>query len=167
MRIFLSRLIHDFGIRRNILAGLVGLVVGGCFGFGLIMWANRNATVVVREAQEVDGVASLSGHIDLFFDIDRVRDCPSETSRWLWTWVEHGGERIKQFYPLVNTATTLTEIGRGQRFILTIPIPPGIWPGQWYYWSKTTEHCPFLPNLLQSRIHESTDIPIEILDKAP
>ena len=164
MRLFLYHLVHDLAMRRNVLAGVVGLLLGGGVGFALIVWGNRNATVVVREAQEVDRVATRAGHIDLYFDLDRVRDCPSETSRWLWTWVDHDGDLIKQFYPLVNTSTALTAIGRNQRFILTLPIPPGIWPGQWFYWSKTIEHCPFFPNLFQSRVRESTDIPIEILD---
>ncbi|WP_158746094.1 hypothetical protein [Acidisphaera sp. L21] len=133
----------------------------------MIVWTNRISPIVIHEAQEVDGVATRNGHIDLYFEFDRTRDCPTDTSRWLWTWVDHNGTRIKQFYPLLNTTTTLTDVGRDQRFILTIPIPPGVWQGQWYYWSKTVDHCSLLAGLFQSRIRESNDIPIQIVADAP
>ena len=167
MRTFLHALTRGPMCRRNILAGLAGLLLGSLLGFAMIMWSNRNDPVVIHEAQEVDGVASRTGHIDLVFGFDRVRDCPSETTRWLWTWTDYHGERIKQFYPLLSTTATMTDIGRNQHFILTIPVPPGVWPGQWFYWSKTIEHCTLFPSLFQARIRESSDIPIQIRDEAP
>ena len=153
--------------RHNILAGFAGLALGSLLGCALILWANHLAPVVVREVHELDGVAPLKGHLDFYVNLDRNRDCPSETSRWLWTWVDHNGEKIKQFYPLLNTATTLTDFGRDQHFILSIPVPPGIWPGQWFYFSKTVEHCSILPSLFRSAIRESSDVPVRIVDEAP
>ncbi len=153
--------------RKDLLAGLAGLCLGSLAGCYLILWTNSVTPVVIHEVHEVDGAAPRNGHLDIYVDMDRNRDCPSETSRWLWTWVDHNGERIKQFYPLVNTATTLSDLGRNQRFILSIAVPPGIWPGNWFYWSKTVEHCPFLPSLFRSTIRESSDIPVHITGEDP
>ncbi len=153
--------------RQNLIAGLAGLLIGSLVGCALILWTNHVTPVVVHEVHEIDGIAPRNGHLELYVDMDRNRDCPAETSRWLWTWVDHDGERIKQFYPLVNTTTTLSDIGRNQRFILSIPVPPGVWPGEWFYWSKTIEHCSFLPSFFRSVIRESSDIPVRIVSEAP
>ncbi len=153
--------------RQNIIAGLSGVLLGGLFGCTLILGSNHASPVVMHEEHEVDGRAPRNGHLDLYVDMDRNRDCPSETSRWLWTWVDHEGERLKQFYPLVNTSTTISDLGHNQHFILSIPIPPGVWTGQWYYWSKTVEHCSLLPSLFRSPVRETSDIPVRIFDEAP
>lgn len=163
----LVALLRSRSVRRNLLAGAVGLLIGSLSGCVLIVWTNRMTSVVIHEAHELDATAPRHGHLDLYVDLDRNRDCPSETSRWLWTWVDHNGERIKQYYPLVNTITTLSDIGRNQRFILSLPVPPGIWPGDWFYWSKTTEHCSLLPSLFRSAIRESIDIPVRITGDNP
>lgn len=150
-----------------VVAGLSGVLLGGLFGCALIVGSHHGPPVVIHEEHELDGKAPLRGHIDLYMDLDRLRDCPSETSRWLWTWVDYNGRRVKQFYPLLNTTTTLSDLGHDQSFILSIPIPPGVWPGQWYYWSKTVEHCSLLPGLFRTPVRESSDIPINIIDETP
>ena len=86
----------------------------------------------------------------------------SETSRWLWTWIDHDGTKIKQFFPLTNTSTTVTDAGENQKFIVSIPLPAGIWEGTWFYWAKTVEHCSFLPALFRSPIRETPDIAVQI-----
>ena len=153
--------------RQNLAAGCAGLFVGSLIGCGLILWNNHVTPVVVHETHEIEASTPRNGHLDLYIELDRNRDCPAETSRWLWTWVEHNGERIKQFYPLVNTTTTLSDVGHDQRFILSVPIPQGVWPGQWFYWSKTVEHCSILPSLFTSNVRESSDIPVRISGEAP
>ena len=152
---------------RNSAAAVTGLLLGSLLGCTMILWTNHVIPVVVHEAHEIEGTAPRNGHLDLYIDLDRNRDCPAETSRWLWTWVDHNGERIKQFLPLVNSSTSLSDLGHDQHFILSIPIPPGVWPGQWYYWSKTIEHCSLLPSLFRATIRESSDIPVRILDEVP
>ncbi len=153
--------------RRNVSAGLCGLVIGCTFGYGVITWGNRSAPVIVHDEHEIGSHAVVNGHIDLYFNLDRTRDCPAETSHWLWTWVANGEDRVKLFYPLTNNATTLTDVGKGQKFILSIPVPRGIWPGQWFYWSKSIEHCSLLQGLFRSAVRESRDIPIRIVTENP
>ncbi len=114
------------------------------------------------------GVATLgSGHIDIFVDLDRIRDCPAETSRWLWTWVTYDGRPTKQYYPLSSSSTSLSDPGRDQHLILSFPIPVGVQPGLWHFWSKTVEHCSLFPSLFQglfrSPIRESPDVPVSIV----
>ena len=167
MKAFLGPLARSLVRRQNVLAGLSGLLIGCTLGCGLIVWSNRGAPVIVHDEHEIDSPVAYNGHIDLYINLDRVRDCPSETSRWLWTWVENNGDRIKLFYPLMSNNTTLTDIGQGQRLILSIPIPPGVWPGQWYYRAKTVEHCSLLPNFFRSQIQESSNIPIHIVAGKP
>ncbi len=167
MKPILQSLIRSFVCRRTILAGLSGLVIGSTSGYTLIMWSNRSPAVLVHDEHELASTTVSNGHIDFYVDLDHIRDCPTETSRWLWTWTEHKGEQVKLFYPLANSTTTLTDIGQDQRFILSIPIPTGVWPGQWFYWSKSVEHCSLLPNLFRSAVRESRDIPVRIIAEDP
>jgi hypothetical protein len=153
--------------RQTIVAGLTGLLVGSLSGCVLIVWSHRYPPVIMHQERSVEEAAVLNGHLDLYVDLDRVRDCPSETSRWLWTWVDYNGQRLKQFYPLFNTSAAISTLGRDQRFIISIPLPPGLWAGDWYYWSKTVERCPFPSSLFRNPILESSDIPIHILSVAP
>ena len=159
--------IHRRVWRQTVFAGLTGLFIGSLFGCALIISTNRNSPVVVHEERGLNAIAVRNGHLDLYIDLDRVRDCPSETSRWLWTWTERDGERIKQFYPLINTTTTLSDIGRDQHFILSIPVPPGIWAGDWFYLSKTFEHCSMLPHFFRNPVRESSSIPVRITSEVP
>ena len=147
---------------QNLLAGVGGVLIGGVVGFSLLLWSSRTAPLIIRSVYELDGVVAQGGHLDIVFDIDRLRDCPSETSRWLWTWVDQDGRRMRQFFPLVSTPTAITDAGLDQHFILSVPLPAGIWPGEWFYISRTIEHCPLLPSLFRPYIHESPDIPIHI-----
>ncbi len=163
MRSFFAGLTRSAMCRRNIIAGLAGLVLGSISGYALILWSNRNAPVIVHDEHEIEGDVSSSGHIDIYVGLDRLRDCPAETSRWLWTWVNHDGMRIKQFFPLFSSSIALTDVGRDQHFILTVPVPRGVWPGHWFYWSKTIEHCSLFPAMFRSPIRESADIPIRII----
>ena len=163
----LALLARSLVCRRNVSAGLCGLIIGCTFGYGVIVWGNRSGSVIMHDEHEVGSHAVVNGHIDLYLDLDRVRGCPAETSRWLWTWVENGEDRIKLFYPLTNSATTLTDVGSGQKLILSVPVPRGIWPGQWFYRSKSVEHCSFLQDLFHSTVRESRDIPIRIVAESP
>ena len=163
VRTLVTLLLRDPACRRNILAGITGLLLGSASGYALILWSNRNAPVIVHDEHSVGAATLRSGHIDIFIDLDRMRDCPAETSRWLWTWVTHEGRQIKQFYPLASSATSLSDPGRDQRLILSLPIPAGVQPGRWFFWSKTIEHCSLFPSLFRSPIRESADIPISIV----
>jgi hypothetical protein len=115
--------------RSNILAGLAGLLLGSVAGFGLILRAHRISPIIIYSAYELDGVVPLGGHLDLLFDVNRTRDCPSQTSRWLWTWVKRDNKLIRQYRPLSNSNASITDAGSAQKFILSMPIPAGIWPG--------------------------------------
>ena len=163
-RNLIALLLRDPVCRRNILAGITGLLLGSASGYALIIWTNRNSPVIVHDEHSVGSATLGSGHIDIFIDLDRVRDCPAETTRWLWTWVTHNGRQIKQFYPLADSATSLSDPGRDQQLILSLPIPVGVKPGQWFFWSKTIEHCSLFPSLFRSPVRESADIPVSIVE---
>lgn len=160
------------GLRRvvhwhNVAARLVGFAAGFGLGLSMLIYAGERQPVIVHSAYELDGVSARGGHLDIFFDLDRQRDCPAETSRWLWTWVDHDGVQIKQYFPLTSSATTLTDVGAGQRFILSIPLPSGLWAGTWYYWSKTVEHCSLLPYFFHSPNRETPNIPVQVTTSDP
>ena len=153
--------------RQTVLAGVSGLMLGSIIGCLLIVWSHQGAPVIVHEEHEIDGTALRNGHIDLYVELDRVRDCPSDTSRWLWTWTEKDGQRIKQFYPMVHSTTAPSDLGDAQHFIIRIPVPSGVWAGNWFYFSKTFEHCSLLSGLFRNPTRESGNIPVRILDEAP
>ncbi len=155
---YLRRVLH----RQNMIAGLVGIVLGSGFGFTLLVWAEQRPPVVIHSAYALNEVATRGNHLDILFELDRRRDCPTETSRWLWIWIDHDGTQIKQFFPLTNTTTSVTDAGDDQEFVLSIPLPAGLWEGTWFYWAKTVEHCSFLPALFRSPIRETPDIAVQI-----
>ena len=150
--------------RSNILAGLAGLLLGSAAGFGLILQAHRTSPVIIYDAYELDGVVHQGGHIDLLFDIDRTRNCPSQTSRWLWTWVRHDNDLIRQYFPLSNSNAAITDAGGAHKFVLSLPIPPGVWPGKWFYTSKTIERCPIILGLESLKLLQAPDIPVRVLN---
>jgi hypothetical protein len=150
--------------RSNILAGLAGLFIGSAAGFSLILRAHRTSPVTIYSAYELDGVVHPGGHLDLLFDVDRTRDCPSQTSRWLWTWVRHDNEFIRQYFPLTSSNASITDAGTTEKFILSMPIPVDIWPGEWFYTAKTIERCPIIPGLENSKILQAPDIPVRVVD---
>ncbi len=149
--------------RKSILAGAVGLALGTWFSCILILRIGDRPPVVVHQIREVSDKVGRKGHIELFVELDRKQNCPSVTSQWLWTWIDFHGERIKQFYPLASDATGPSDPGHDQKYVLSIPVPPDIWPGEWFYWSKTVENCPFLPSLFRPSTRESGNLPIRIL----
>jgi len=163
MKVVLASL-HRVLQRQNMIVGLVGMTLGSGLGFFLLVWTGQRPPVIVHSAYALNGVAARGGHLDIFFELDRQRDCPTETSRWLWTWVDHDGVKVKQFFPLTNTSTTVTDAGENQEFILSLPLPAGLWEGTWFYWAKTVEHCRFLPVLFRSPIRETPDIAVQITD---
>ncbi len=163
MRALLAALTRSPICRRNIVAGLVGLLLGSASGYLLILRSSQYAPVIIHEEREVNASTVRDGHIDIYIDLDRLRDCPAETSRWLWTWVDYNGIRTKQFFPLASSATTMSDPGRDQHLILSLPLPAGVWAGEWYYWAKTVEHCALVPSLFRSPVRETADIPIRIL----
>ena len=167
MKAILGPLVRSLVRRQNVIAGMTGILTGGILGYGFIIWSNCGAPVIVHDEHEIGSFVAINGHVDLYVNLDRTRDCPSETSRWLWTWIDNNGSRIKLYYPLMNSSTTLTDVGQDQKFVVSMPIPAGIWPGQWYYWSKTVEHCSLFANLLHPQIRESSSIPIYIAAKKP
>jgi hypothetical protein len=71
---------------------------------------------------------------------------------------------MKQYFPLTSSNTTITNTGRGQHFILSLQLPPGLWAGEWYYFAKTVEHCSLLPALSHVKILETPQIPVQIVD---
>lgn len=148
--------------RRHTLAGVVGVVLGSVVGFSSILWGNRADSVVFTNVYELDGTATRQGRIDIVLNINRTRVCPAEVSRWLWTWVDNHGIRTRQFFPLPGSSGALSSPGAGQHIIVSLPLPSGIWPGEWYYFSRTVEHCSFFPWLFQARMTESPQVPIQV-----
>jgi hypothetical protein len=150
--------------RQNIAASLTGVFLGTFLGLCLIVWSSRTSPVVINSVYELKAGASHGGHIDIIFDIDRLRECPSETSRWLWTWVDRDGVRMRQYFPMPDTSANVTALGKNQHFILSLPLPVGIWPGDWFYFAKTIEHCSFLSSIFPPRTLVTPEIPIRIID---
>jgi hypothetical protein len=131
----------------GVVAGLAGALFGAALGAWVIVRNESLEPLVVKAAYQLNGVVHRDGRLDLVWTIDRVRDCASQSTRWLWTWVEQDGVRMKQFFPLVSSNAVVTGEGLNQRYVLSLPLPPGVWAGDWFYFARTVEYCPIFYRL--------------------
>lgn len=159
----------DVNIRswaRSLWAGALSGVLLGLFGGAFIISAfGGPPPVTIREVREVNGVALRGGRLDLLFTGDRTRQCPVVTSRYLWRWAEVDGEPIRQFVPLGTSLSGLTPVGGNKRILLSLPVPPDMPEGEWFYWSRSTSECPRLFGLSYSAVYQTPDIPVRIISR--
>lgn len=148
---------------RSLWAGAVGGVMLGLLGGAVLITAIGDPPITIREAHETDGVVLSGGRLDLVFTIDRARQCPSITSRYLWRWIDMDGEQLRQFVPLGTSPSGITPVGENQRVMMSLAIPPDLAEGEWFYWSRTTTQCPGLFDLSNPAVHQAPDIPVRIV----
>lgn len=141
---------------------LGGVVLGLLGGAAIILAIGEPPPVTIRAAQEVDGVALRGGRLDLLFTIDRTRDCPATTSRYLWRWLEVDGTSLRQFVPLGTSASASTLIGENNRVMISLSLPSDLPEGEWFYWSRSVSYCYGILSNLRPIIHQTPNIPVHI-----
>jgi hypothetical protein len=154
---------------RRLLAMLVGcaigLAAGLSVGLGALLFVLHQPAIEVQSLQENDGVAVRGGTIDLVATVDRTRLCESSSSRYLWRWIDWKGKRIRQFVPIsAPSGSPAVDVGESQ-FMLSLPVPPGVEDGSWFYRSNTADHCPWLPHFITGASErQSADVPVKVVD---
>lgn len=136
-----------------------GIATGATF-VAIDILGNRPAAVI-NSAIDANTVTYRDGRIQLYFDVARNRDCATTTTRWLWTWVTYKGDKMRIFMPLGVSLTGLTDIGN-ERYLLSLPVPSGVWDGTWFYYERSSISCGGMLSLLRDTVSEIPSIPIEI-----
>jgi hypothetical protein len=138
-------------------------VVGGAMCALPLLWylASGPSVSVITQPYELDGIAQRGDHLDIYFDVSKTRDCPTEVTRLLWRWQDFKGKTVRNIVVLGSTPTSITDMG-DNAFILSMPVPANMAPGQWYYSSRSVSHCGFLPSLFPTRVTKTVDVPVTI-----
>ena len=151
-------------VRSLWIGALGGVVLGLLGGAALVLAISEAPPVTVRDAREVDGIAHRGGRLDLLFTIDQTRDCPVTTSRYLWRWLKVDDVLIRQFVPLDTSSNALPLIDEANRIVLSLQLPPELPEGEWFYWSRSIDHCRSFFNFFDPSIRQTTNIPVRIVN---
>ena len=153
-------------VRSLWIGALGGVVVGLLGGAALVLAISEAPPVAVREAREVDGVALRGGRLDLLFTIDRTRDCPVTTSRYLWRWLKVDDVPVRQFVPLSTSFNAPPLADEAGRIVISLQLPPELPEGEWFYGSRSVDYCGSFINFLNPSIRQTPDIPVRIINNS-
>lgn len=141
-----------------------GVLIGLVLGAALVGMLDLRVPVQVGDMREVDGITARGGRLDLLVHMDRAEPCVNLTTRFLWTWTEVDGQRMRMFVPLGSASMGVSPLaGKDQRFVLSVPIPPDLPEGEWFYRSRVVDTCPGLFQFPVSTLRETPDIPVQIV----
>lgn len=146
---------------KHVVSTAVTLGLGLVVGLGVAASRQQGVPVVITDMHEADGVAARGGMIDLVLKTQRNRFCPSETQRWIWRWIEIDGQKARQFVPLVVTGAA--PVAGDGWVMLSIPVPSGMQPGDWFYRSITVERCSWLPAPFRPGVWQTPDIAVKVV----
>lgn len=120
----------------------VGLVVG-TIGLALL---ERSPALRILAEEDAGHVAQNDGRIFVFTRSERSRACKLATTHWLFTMVKHDdtGDLVRAYVPIAEDGPVpVTALGV-TGYILSVPLPPGLWPAQWYWIEARAETCGLL-----------------------
>jgi hypothetical protein len=135
--------------------------VGALASYLSLELLDHEPATVIKAAFNADDVTYRDGSIQIFLDVNKLRECPTTTSRWIWTWVDYKGEEVPLYKSLGGGNLSEIDVGE-QRFIRSIPVPRGVWDGTWYYLERYVAHCGGILSLFHNRDSEINGIPIII-----
>jgi hypothetical protein len=129
------------GLRYTVGMILVGLIAGSIVAAIALAVAERSPALRILAQEDAGAVAQNDGRILIFSKINRNRSCVIETTHWLFTLVDHAGETVRAYVPIAEDGPVpVHALGRTD-YVLTVPLPPGLWPGKWYWLESRTEMC--------------------------
>ena len=160
-----------------VLVWCIGLGFGLSIGVVLVAIIDGRPPVVVTEFRETDGMVVQGGRINLLIEVDKHRDCPTQTARYLWRWVDDPdwpGQHVRLYVPIVGPPVSLSPVGEAQRSILSLSLSSDIAPGEgWFYESKSVRSCARFPVFNGLAVTQTRPIPIKVMtaeeagDRAP
>jgi hypothetical protein len=120
---------------------LAGLFLGAAVATLAVTLAQREPALHVLAQSDAGQVAQNDGRILIYTRIDRTRSCPVETTHWLFTQVNHGGDLVRTYVPIAEDGPVpIRELGLSS-YVLSVPLPPGLWPAEWYWLESRAETC--------------------------
>lgn len=138
-----------------------GLVLGALGSTVLMTLAERRPAIQILHQADAGGVAQNDGRILVYSAINRERSCNTETSHWLFTIVNRDGRDVRAYIPIAEDGPVPVQ-GMGEtNYILSVPLPPGLWPAKWYWLESRTDFCGVFGWLLPI-YSESTPLQIDI-----
>ncbi len=118
-----------------------GLILGAAIAATILTVAERSPALKILAQADAGQVAQNDGRILIYARIDRVRSCKAEVTHWLFTLIDHDGERVRAYVPISEDGPVpLRDIGQAS-YVLSVPLPPGLWPGEWYWLESRAERC--------------------------
>jgi hypothetical protein len=140
---------------------LVTLLLGVFLGSIIIQIAQRAPPVEMLAMYDAGDIAAHDGRIFIYQRIQRTRICQTLTTRFLYTMVNHDGEKVPSVVPLEpDSSIPFTDLGTSS-WIQSFKLPDGLWPGEWKFVSKSVDYCSPL-DWLAPRRHESAPIVVDI-----
>lgn len=128
---------------RSISLFLLWLLVGSLGGvvlFVLLTVLDRRPPGQIRQMFDANTITYRDGRLQFYCSVDRTRQCSSDVARWLWTKVKYNGQDVELRMPLDSTPMDPARTGP-QTYLLSLPLPDGIWDGQWYYRATSVSTC--------------------------
>jgi len=132
--------------------GLIGVAAG--------IYATKRPPVVILELRGAGGVAVRGGWLDIDVRLVRNRICDPKVDQWLWQWQDG----VKHWVALPIMPSPPVELDQEAHYILSIPVPANVIPGQWNYMTRTRDDCPSVFTLRPETVRDGKDISIIIAD---
>ena len=143
-------------------AFLIAILVGQAVGALMVLAFVPRNPIIVGNVREVDGVVVRGQWLELEFSLVRNQDCGAKVERWLWHWAAPD----EKYWVQLNTAgaNPPTKIGEQAKYILAIPVPSAVTPGDWFYWSRTIDYCGLRSTIFGENVRESANIPVRVVN---
>jgi hypothetical protein len=121
-------------------------VIGLALGSVVLAALERSPALRILSEEDAGQVAQNDGRILVYTKSDRARSCKLATTHWLFTMVKNGdrGDLVRAYVPIAEDGPVpVTALGV-TGYILSVPLPPGLWPAQWYWIEARAETCGIL-----------------------
>lgn len=138
-----------------------GLVAGAIIAGIVITLAERRPAIRILHQADAGRVAQNDGRILVYSAINRERSCNTQASHWLFTVVNRDGHEVRTYIPIAEDGPVPVR-GLGETsYILSVPLPPGLWPAKWFWLESRTDFCGLFGWLFPI-YSESDPLPIDI-----
>lgn len=141
---------------------IVGSLVLGVFLALVILTLSERAPAMHVLAQSDAGQAAANdGRLLVYMKVNRVRWCKVEATHRLFTMIKHDSDDVPVYVPIVEDgAAPVNHLGVTS-YVLSVPLPAGLWPSDWYWLESRIEYCGWLGWLFPI-YSESAPLPINI-----
>lgn len=128
------------GIVSMFFIALFAACVGAGIGAISLEAFDRRPPTVIKQLFDANSITYRDGRIQLFYRVQNFKQCQTYSTRWLWTWVNYNGAQVEIRMPLSGSSSSAKEKG-DHSYLLSLPLPEGVWDGDWYLRSYTIYYC--------------------------